>query len=134
MQKHEASLCHTYDSLYSQSIIYSELLASSNRKEKHTITLILFQLCEQEIYYNLNLQKITLQYVWGYKQKTPQMWGLIDFLFNYETKLSQLYFLFELRLCTKFSFSVHQQSFVNLLFYYQKLQLQYYWQSLLHNL
>ena len=69
-----------------------------------------------------------------YKQKTPQMWGLIDFLFNYETKLSQLYFLFELRLCTKFSFSIHQQSFVNLLFYYQKLQLQYYWQNLLHNL
>ena len=65
MQKHEASLCHTYDSLYSQSIIYSELLASSNRKEKHTITLILFQLCEQEIYYNLNLQIITLQWVWA---------------------------------------------------------------------
>ena len=65
MQKHEASLCHTCDSLYSQSIIYSELLASSNRKEKHTITLILFQLCEQEIYYNLNLQKITAQCVRG---------------------------------------------------------------------
>ena len=27
------------------------------------------------LFYNPNLQIITLQCVWGYKQKTPRMWG-----------------------------------------------------------
>jgi len=43
----------------------------ANEKENNTKSRDIFFIT------NPNLQKITLQCVWGYKQKTPLMWGTI---------------------------------------------------------